>query len=203
MSTVSTINNVQEQLSGLTSSSSSDSTSTLGGDTFEKVLDVAMDAKSLVLPGAASVAIDVGVGLLEEDGLLSKVYDASSIKDGIENVFDELSIGIAGAFVAALSGEDSATATTAVVESSAITTNNAATTTNISENGSITTSDVETDDNTLLSAQSIANTKSVVDTITPHLKGSAIPLAGVASVTLSALEELLLATQEEKEKYKS
>jgi len=202
MSTISTINNVQEQLSGLTSSNSTDSESTQTGETFEKVLDVAMDAKSLVLPGAASLAIDVGADLLKEDGLLSKVYDATSIKDGIENVFDELSIGIAGAFVAALSGEDSATATTNVAESAAVTTNSVATTTNISEDGSITSSDAETDE-TLLNAQNVANTKSVIDTITPYLKDSNIPIAGVASVALSALEELLLQTEEEKERYKS
>jgi len=193
MSTINTLNNIQQQVTALAPSSVTETEATLGGETFETALDIAMDAKSLVLPGAANLAIDTGVEILEEKGLLSTAYDATSIKDGIENVFDELTTGIASSFIAALSGADSATA---VTESSALTTNAQTTTEGVS-------TDSTNDEGTQLIAQSVATTKTVLDGVTPYLKSSATPIAGVASVTLSALEELLLETDEEKEKYKN
>jgi len=208
MSTISTINNVQEQLSGITSTSSSDSSSALSGETFEKALDFAMDAKSVVLPGAANLAIDAGVGILQESDLLSSVADATSMKEAMEGIFDELTIGISSSFVAALSGADSATAVTEVTENSVekttcIDSSSRATAASSSTAASTDTAVEEdsSDDASLLSADTLATTKTVVDSATPFL-GSAAPIAGVASVTLSALEDLLRETEADKDKYK-
>jgi len=106
MSTIDSLNSVKQQLTDLGSASTG--SASLGGEAFEKALDLAMEYKGAVLPAPASVAVDLGVDALKEGGLLT-ASTPTTIKDSIESVFDELSLGIATSFVAAMSGEDSAT----------------------------------------------------------------------------------------------
>ena len=168
MSTINALTNVQQLSSGATSTSNS---SALSGDVFEKVLDFAMDNKSLVLPTPVNTAIDLGVEAFNVNTLVS---DTSSIQDGIEDVFNDLSVGIASSFVAALSGEDSATAIIAE-----------------------TTEDLDAEgvtdaiaDASSLSSENVSNAKAVLDTVTPLFTDNDV--VPVASALLSNIEATLL-----------
>ena len=107
MSTLSAVNNVQQQVSGLNTSNITDKAS--GGAAFEKALDFAMDNKDVVIPAPASMAIDAASVLIEEKGVLSSAANIAIMKSNIEDVFGGLSTGIASSLMAGLAGEDIAT----------------------------------------------------------------------------------------------
>jgi hypothetical protein len=173
MSTIDALNTVQQQLTKVTSGSSS--SSALSGEAFEKVLDFAMDSKSLVLPAPVNAAVDLGLEAFNITGLLSS--SSTSIQDGIEDVFSDLSVGIATSFVAALSGDDSATAVTADITDTAET---ILTDTSISS----------TEDSSLLNAKNASTVKKVIDSVAPLITdNNAVPLA---STLLSNLGDVLL-----------
>tara|TARA_R110001583_G_scaffold16561_14_gene67851 strand:+ start:17700 stop:18239 length:540 start_codon:yes stop_codon:yes gene_type:complete len=178
MSTLDAISNVQQQLSKITSSST---TSGAGGEAFSKALDFAMDSKSLVLPTPVNAAVDLGLQAFDINGLISS--ESSSIQEGIEDVFSDLSVGIATSFVAALSGADSATA---IIDDT------------ITETTTDATSLEETADSSLLSAKNASTVKNVLDSVAPLLTDNkAVPLA---STLLSTLEGVLLDDEEEDKK---
>ena len=188
MSTISAINSVSSQLSSLSTDSSSVKDSILNAESFETALDIAMDAKSLVLPTPVNSAVDLGVEMLEEKGVLSTVTETTSLKDSIEGVFDELSIGIASSFVAALAGADSATAVTADEDTTDEATALSA--------ASSTTTDEASDDAGLFSANTVSTIKETFDDVAPYFSDSkAVP---IASSALGALEDVLLDEEDEK-----
>ena len=188
MSTLSAINSVQSQLTNLSTTSTATDT-LLSGESFETALDIAMDAKSLILPTPINSAVDIGVDLLEDQGLLSTATNATSIKESFSGVFDELSIGIASSFVAALSGADSATEITPTTDNSVLET------TTETASDSTTSSDETSEDGSLFSSQSVSTIKEAFDGVAPYLSNSkAVP---ITSSALGALEDMLLDDDDE------
>ncbi|WP_413699345.1 hypothetical protein ACLKMH_17930 [Psychromonas sp. KJ10-10] len=180
MSTIDTLNTVQQQLAKVTTGTSS--SSTLSGEAFSKALDFAMDSKDLVLPTPVNAALDLGIEALDINSLLST--DSSSIQEGIEDVFSDLSVGIATSFVSALSGADSATEVTADT-----------TETTDSKTTSATTA---TEDGEVVTAKNVSTVKKVIDGVVPLVTDNkAVPLA---SSLLSTLEGTLLDDEEDEEK---
>lgn len=185
MSSINSINAIQQQFTDLAPSSISDTNNILAGEGFEKALDIAMDAKSLVLPAPVNLAVDTAVDMLEDKGVLSSLSSQASMKDSIKAVFDDLSVGIASSFVAGLAGADSATAVKATTEELAAKAN-------VTNNE---TTDQATDDSSLVSAKTVADVKAAFDGIVPHLTNNkAVP---IASTALSALEDVLLESEKQ------
>jgi len=191
MSTIDSLNSVKQQLTDLGSASTG--SASLGGEAFEKALDLAMEYKGAVLPAPASVAVDLGVDALKEGGLLT-ASTPTTIKDSIESVFDELSLGIATSFVAAMSGEDSATEVFSKSDSTSITTESLATSAE-----SIVADTLAGD--AIISNENITSTKEVLSDALPLMVDKkTVPMANTA---LSALEDILLDDEDENKLTKS
>jgi len=180
MSTISALNNVQQQVTSLASSTATDTAKTSSGETFGKALDIAMDAKGLVLPSTVNTAIDAGAMLFEEQGVVSAASDISAIKDNLEDVLGGLSTGIASSLIAALAGADSATAVTPPEDSKTLVASLA---------------DIVIEKNGLVSAQDIEDTKKLIDSISPYLPDNKANT--IATSALSSLEDTLLENEDE------
>lgn len=198
MSSINALNSIQQQFTDLVSTDSSNTSSVSGGKSFEKALDVAMNAKDIILPPPVSSAIDAGASLLGGGGVLSNATDVSSIKDGLEGIFNELSVGIASSFIAALAGADSATAlasTTTSTDTEAKTKTEADAS---NDKVALISTENVSDQKAIVTKQSVAATKSLFDGIAPYLSDNkTVPLASSA---LSALQDVLLGTDKNKEK---
>ena len=191
MSTIDSLNSVKQQLTDLGSASTG--SASLGGEAFDKALDLAMEYKGAVLPAPASVAVDLGVDALKEGGLLT-ASTPTTIKDSIESVFDELSLGIATSFVAAMSGEDSATEVFSKAAPTSITTESLATSAE-----SIVADTLAGD--AIISNENITSTKEVLSDALPLMVDKkTVPMANTA---LSALEDILLDDEDENKLTKS
>ena len=75
-------------------------------------LDKAIKDTSQLLPASASKGLDSGLDLIKQSGILP----GNAFQDEIGKVFGELGLGIGASFMAALSGDDSATAVAATPE---------------------------------------------------------------------------------------
>jgi hypothetical protein len=191
MSTLSALNNIQNKFSDSASNNSTAKEKSAGGEAFSKTLDLAMKNKASVLPAPANLALDAGLSML---GQTPKAGPAS-IKDSIEDIFGELSTGIAGSFAAALAGEDSATAVTPTAESIK---ENAAKN-NIAPHPECLAHD-SLDTNPLLTAANVADTKKAVDSIAPLMPDNKV--MPIANSSLSTLEDLLFDNEDKKEQQK-
>lgn len=194
MSTLSAINNTQRQFTDLAPSSITKNDKTAAGDAFGKTLDLAIKHKAAVLPGPANLAADIGIDILEQKGLMPKAQQPNNIKDSIEGVFDDLSVGIATNFVAALSGQDSATAVTPTAETAQ----------QRAKEGVAAHPDClaheKPVDAPIISAENISDTKKMLDGISPLLPDNKV--MPIANSALSSLEDVLLDDKDEKEKRK-
>ena len=179
MSTIDTLNTVQQQLAKVTTGTSS--SSTLSSDTFSKALDFAMESKSLVLPTPINTAIDLGINAFDIKELITS--GDSALEEGIEDVFSDLSVGIASSFVAALSGEDSATAITSITSEESTT-------------ETVTTG--STEQSSQLNIQSTSEVETMGHGVVP-LVADKDP-APLVSTLLSKLESILLDDEKEDEK---
>lgn len=170
MATIDALNSAQ-QLSNLAPTSVTDKAKSLGGEAFGKALDLAMENKGMALPAPANMALDSAAVLFEEKGVLSAASDIYSMKSNMDDVFGELSTGIASSLFSALAGVDSATTVTPTATDAL----EAIAGEVIGENG-------------LVTAQNIADAKAGVEGLTPFLPENDItPMVDSTLASLDAL----------------
>lgn len=106
MKILNNINAAQNLPKEIASNSLTGNKNNAANKSFEETLDKAIKDTSPALPASADTGLDVGLGLLNKEGMLA----GNALQDEIGNIFGELGLGIASSFLAALAGEDSATA---------------------------------------------------------------------------------------------
>ena len=180
MSTLSTINAIQQKISDLAPTNSSDSNKSSAAGSFEKVLDQAINAKKDTAPAANNLATDLSA--LEATGLLSAASNPTSIEAGFEGIFNELSTGIASSFAAALAGEDSATAVAPTAEEIAA--------------AAALADETAKDDEVIATKDNLDSKQGDDEAATPFYGDKAIQMANSA---LSALEDTLFKDDEEEQ----
>ncbi|GLS90043.1 hypothetical protein GCM10007916_11100 [Psychromonas marina] len=176
MSTLSSINAIQQKITDLAATNNNDKSPT--GESFGKVLDLAMSAKSNTSSNTENSDTDLGAL-----GALSAISGNTSIEAGFEGLFNELSVGIAGSFAAALAGEDSATEVAPTAEEKAA--------------AAAALADETTEDTATLAAKDNIASKEVTDeAVSPFSGNKAVQMASSA---LSALEDSLFNKDEDEE----
>ena len=194
MSTLSTLNSIQKQFTDLAPSNVTDKEKSARGETFAKTFDSAMKQKEAVVAIPVNLALQVGQNILGQSDMIPKAGPAS-MKDKIEGIFAELSVGIAGSFVAALAGEDSATALTPSVDRI----KDKTVKNDIAAHPECLAHEV-TDEVPLITATNIPDTKKVIDNVAPLLPSNkALP---ITNSRFSAFNDLLFDNEDKKDQQK-
>ena len=85
MTILSSINAVKNLSTESIQGSVTDNKSNVAGQVFDEALEQAIKYKSLVLPGAANVAVDLGLEVLGQKDILSNSSDILSSKESMES----------------------------------------------------------------------------------------------------------------------
>lgn len=194
MSIMSVLDNIQNTFANTTPNNLTTKEKSVSQNVFEKALNSAILDKGITLPSAAGSALPKGL-----DTLSQATLNSSSVQG---EVFEELGLGIAGAFAAALAGDDSATAITPVAGTEEPTdtdeTADATTTTESEE-------PTDTDEIAADTSEAVNSNTSDTEKALPGSVESFLPDSKAASLmasSLSSIESLFLGSDDKKDKDK-